>query len=121
MKHRQDILELSTTVAPESQVSIDGKLYPLRTRPSTPEALRLRDLGEEAQSLMEKRGEERSAGADDRIVEINDLMTAGCIDAPAAVLAKLPLEERNRLIAYVTAEIKNRRDPISGGSEQPPD
>jgi len=113
--------ELSTVVEPESQVSIDGQLYSLRTRQSTPEALRLRDLGEEASELMEKRGDERSAEDDARIVEINDLMTASCVDAPPEVLAKLPSEERARLIEYVTAEVKQRRDPASGDSEQSPD
>ena len=121
MKKQQAPLELSTVVEPESQVSIDGKLYSLRTRPSTPLALRLRDLGEEATRLMEKRGDDRTDEDDARIVEINDLMTAGCVDAPADVLAKLPSEERVRLIEYVTAEIHQRRDPTSGDSEQSPD
>lgn len=114
-------LSLSTTVDPEVLITIDGEAYSLKTHPSTPEALRDRDLGEELKRLWEKRGEERTPEDDDRIVEINKQLIARFVDAPADVLEKLPSEEQVKLIEYVTEIIKKRRDPTDGGDEQPPD
>ncbi len=114
-------LSLSTTVEPELQITIDGEYYTLRTHPSTPEALRDRDLGEELKRLWEKRGDDRKAEDDDRIEEISKLLISRFVDAPVDVLEKLPAEEQVKLTAYVTKLIKGRRDPTDGGEEQPPD
>ncbi len=117
----QKPLELSTTVAPEQQITIDGEPYNLRTRPETAETLRNRDLGEEIKELIELRGDERTAEHDARIVEINNTLVNSWVDAPPEILAKLPDEERAKLINYVTDEIKKRAAPLETGGESSPD
>ena len=118
---KQKNLALSTTVEPEQQITIDGEPYSLRTRPSTKEALRNRDLGEEVKALWELRGDERTAEDDERIVEINDILVGSYVDAPPEILAKLPDSERVKLVQYVTEEIKKREVPLENGGGSSPD
>lgn len=114
-------LDLTTTVAPEAVVNIDGKPYSLKTHLSTSESLHMRDLSEEVRELMERRGEARSGADDLRIVEINQYLVNACIDAPAEIVAKLPDEAKEKLLKFVTAEVKKRRDPTNDDGDSPPD
>lgn len=114
-------LELTTTVEPEQVVNIDGEPYPLRTRFSTTDTLRMRDLGEEVKELMELRGDARTAEHDSRIIEIQRTLTNAYIDAPRDLVEKLPSEQAEKLLLYVTAEVKKRRDPTGSIGDSPPD
>lgn len=113
-------LELSTMVNPELQITIDGKFYNLRTRPSTKERYYTRDISEELKRLSELRGDDRSDKDEQRIDEINNILIALFVDAPAEITAKLPDEERLKLIKVVTAEIENRVDPTGGARDSAP-
>ena len=117
----QKPLALSTTVEPEQHITIDGEPYNLRTRPGTTEVLRNRDLGEEVKELIELRGDDRTPDHDKRIVEINDTLVGSYVDAPPEILAKLPDEERAKLINYVSDEIKKRAAPLETGDDASPD
>lgn len=114
-------LELTTTVAPEAVVTIDGKPYDLRTHMNTAESLMMRDLSEEVRTLTELRGEARTPKDEARIDEINDTLVGVCIDAPAEIIAKLPGEEREKLLKFVTDEVKKRRDPTLLDTDSAPD
>jgi len=114
-------LDLTTIAAPEAVVNIDGKPYSLRTHIDTAESLHMRDLSEEVRELMDRRGDARSDADDLRIVEINQYLVNACIDAPPEIVAKLPDEEKEKLLKFVTAEVKKRRDPTNGDGDSLPD
>ena len=114
-------LELTTTVAPEAVVTIDGKAYRLRTHLDTAESLNMRDMSEEVRTLMELRGDARTAKDEARIDEVNTILVQICTTAPPEIAAKLPPEEQVKLLRYVTKEIKSRQDPTEADTDSAPD
>ena len=120
MKKEVAALDLSTDIPVEPFINIDGKPYDLKTHPDTTSALKQRDLAEQVRDLVQLRGEDRSAEDDTRIDELNHKLMAEYIDAPAEVLAKLPASEQQKVMKFVTAEIKNRTDPTQPGGDSAP-
>ena len=114
------VRDFSTTEAAPF-ITIDDEPYNLIVKVDTLAALEVRDIAEEYDTLLKKRGKKRTEIDNVRIVAILNLMMERSVEAPAEVLAKLDDLQKGAIVKIVAEEIKKRRDPTEADGEPSPD
>lgn len=113
--------DFSTQPEPNPFITIDGERCELIMDLDTVQMLENRDMGEEFEALIEKRGEERSADDNIRIMEITKTLMGRIVTAPTDVIAKLNDMQKQAIMSLWNREITKRRDPTGTDGGQSPD